>query len=174
MTPKLGWVTNQRFCCSGDIGSGTTISRSPCLPWWKFLCSWARPTILRPMDKLSEWINALICTYVVEFMILQSNGSLGSLSQNSGITQTFIFLWAILLCKNSMDTLLPWEPTSLKQEQDPAVEFLKDRDDQLAKLKQHLTASQNRMMLQADHHLSDKKFQVREKVLLKLQLYVQQ
>lgn len=73
-----------------------------------------------------------------------------------------------------MDTLLPWEPTSLKQEQDPAVEFLKDRDDQWAKLKQHLTAAQNRMMLQADHHLSNNKFQVREKVMLKLQLYVQQ
>jgi len=55
-----------------------------------------------------------------------------------------------------------------------ASEFLQHRDTQLAALKEHLAAAQNRMKLQADRHRSDRQFCVGERVLLKLQPYVQQ
>jgi len=56
----------------------------------------------------------------------------------------------------------------------PASEFLQQRETQLAALKTHLAAAQNRMKLQADRSRSDRHFQVGERVLLKLQPYVQQ
>ena len=48
-----------------------------------------------------------------------------------------------------------------------ASEFLQHRDTQLAALKEHLAAAQNRMKLQADRHRSDRQFCVGERVLLK-------
>lgn len=60
------------------------------------------------------------------------------------------------------------------QEQSPAGDWLLDREAQLAALKRHLDAAQNRMKIQADHHRTDRRFQVGEQVLLKLQPYVQQ
>ncbi|XP_072146410.1 uncharacterized protein [Setaria viridis] len=51
---------------------------------------------------------------------------------------------------------------------------MQEREQQLASLKQHLAAAQNRIKLQADRHRSDRCFQVGEQVLLKLQPYVQQ
>jgi len=58
--------------------------------------------------------------------------------------------------------------------QSSASEFLLTRETQLAILKDHLATAQNRMKLQADRHRSDRQFCVGEKVLLKLQPYVQQ
>lgn len=55
-----------------------------------------------------------------------------------------------------------------------AADFLKERDDQLSVLKQHLSAAQNRMKMQADSKRTDRQFAVGELVLLKLQPYVQQ
>jgi hypothetical protein len=43
----------------------------------------------------------------------------------------------------------------------------------LEKLKEHLANAQNYMKMQADKHMSEKQFQVVEKVLLKLQPYAQ-
>ena len=57
--------------------------------------------------------------------------------------------------------------------QSSASEFLLTRETQLAVLKDHLATAQNRMKLQADRHRSDRQFSVGEKVLLKLQPYVQ-
>jgi hypothetical protein len=53
------------------------------------------------------------------------------------------------------------------------TEFIQDRKQHLEALKQHLIAAQNRMKIQADKKRTDRQFQVGEKVLLKLQPYVQ-
>lgn len=65
-------------------------------------------------------------------------------------------------------------PVLPDNEQSPASSFLQDREAHLAMLKQHLAAAQNRMKLQADRHRTDRVFQVGDKVLHKLQSYVQQ
>lgn len=67
-------------------------------------------------------------------------------------------------------TLLP----AVDNKETSAVEFLKERDDQLVLLKQHLAAAQNKMKMQADNKRTDRQFAVGELVLLKLQPYVQQ
>jgi hypothetical protein len=56
----------------------------------------------------------------------------------------------------------------------PAEQMSADRDEHLARLKNHLAAAQNRMKIQADRKRSDRQFQVGDQVLLKLQPYVQQ
>jgi hypothetical protein len=60
------------------------------------------------------------------------------------------------------------------QEQSEATDIIRDRAAQLANLKQHLAAAQNRMKIQADRMRTDRQFQVGDKVLLKLQPYTQQ
>lgn len=52
--------------------------------------------------------------------------------------------------------------------------LLSDRAAQLEQLKANLATAQNRMKLKADRNRTEKEFQVGEKVLLKLQPYVQQ
>lgn len=69
-----------------------------------------------------------------------------------------------------LGTMLP-VPTDSSS---PVAEFLQQRETQLATLKTHLAAAQNRMKLQADRSRTDRQFQVGERVLLKLQPYVQQ
>ena len=69
-----------------------------------------------------------------------------------------------------LGTMLPVSTDSSS----PAAELLHRRETQLATLKTHLAAAQNRMKLQADRSRSDRHFQVGERVLLKLQPYVQQ
>lgn len=46
------------------------------------------------------------------------------------------------------------------QEQSPAGDWLLDREAQLAALKRHLDAAQNRMKIQVDRHRTDRSFQV--------------
>jgi hypothetical protein len=59
------------------------------------------------------------------------------------------------------------------REQSEATDLLQDREAQLANLKQHLAAAQNRMKMLADHHRTDRQFQIGDSVLLKLQPYTQ-
>lgn len=56
--------------------------------------------------------------------------------------------------EEDLGTFLPLET----QDQNPAVEFLQEREQQLASLKQHLAAAQNRFKLQADRHRVDMSF----------------
>jgi hypothetical protein len=59
---------------------------------------------------------------------------------------------------------------------DPAVplsELIADRAAHLELLKKNLAAAQNRMKLKADRNRTEKEFPVGDKVLLKLQPYVQ-
>lgn len=72
------------------------------------------------------------------------------------------------------DPNLGFFPVLSVSEQSPASDFLQDREAHLEMLKQHLVAAQNRMKIKADRHRTDREFQVGEKVLLKLQPYVQQ
>lgn len=53
------------------------------------------------------------------------------------------------------------------------AEVLADREAQVEHLKQHLAAAQNRMKQKADRLRTEKEFQLGDKVLLKLQPYVQ-
>jgi hypothetical protein len=57
---------------------------------------------------------------------------------------------------------------------DPVSTMLTDRAAQVEQLKMHLAAAQNRMKLKADRSRTEKEFQLGDKVLLKLQPYVQQ
>ena len=54
-----------------------------------------------------------------------------------------------------------------------AGELLQYRQNQLARLKEHLAKAQNRMKQQADKNRTERSFQVGEQVLLKLQPYAQ-
>lgn len=60
-----------------------------------------------------------------------------------------------------------------EQENNVAMDFLQDREAQLAALKQHLATTHNRMKIQADKSRTDRQFQIGEQVLLKLQPYAQ-
>lgn len=55
----------------------------------------------------------------------------------------------------------------------PIPDMVSDKAAQLELLKQHLASAQNRMKTKADRNRTEKEFQVGEKVLLKLQPYVQ-
>jgi hypothetical protein len=50
---------------------------------------------------------------------------------------------------------------------------VQDRVAQMANLKEHLQRAQNKMKVQADRHMSEREFQGRDQVLLKLQPYAQ-
>lgn len=54
----------------------------------------------------------------------------------------------------------------------PAQQMLKDMDDQLVDLKEHLSTALNRMKLLANKKWIDRVFQVGDQVLLKLQPYM--
>jgi hypothetical protein len=64
-------------------------------------------------------------------------------------------------------------PTISPQIQPSLLELIQDRESHLQPLKEHLAAAQNKMKLQADRKRTAMVFQVGDKVLLKLQPYVQ-
>jgi hypothetical protein len=64
-------------------------------------------------------------------------------------------------------------PTVTTDTQPTIVEAIKHRELHLQALKQHLARAQNKMKLQADRKRTELSFQVGDKVLLKLQPYVQ-
>jgi hypothetical protein len=66
--------------------------------------------------------------------------------------------------------LLPFLRPSEHQD---AAEFLKEKQCFIEPLKQKVAKSQNRMKMQADSNRNEQQFQVGEKVLLKLQPYVE-
>jgi hypothetical protein len=70
-----------------------------------------------------------------------------------------------------MNNILPMLSTNGASD---AKQILQERQSRLVDLKHHLPAAQNRMKLQADKRRSDRRFQVGDRVLLKLQPYVQQ
>lgn len=67
-------------------------------------------------------------------------------------------------------SLAPLDPQEVQQ---LVQDMVQDREIHLQSLKQHLLNAQSRMKLQADKKRSDVQFQLGEKVLLKLQPYVQ-
>jgi hypothetical protein len=70
-----------------------------------------------------------------------------------------------------MNNILPMLSTNGASD---AEQILQERQSRLVDLKHHLASTQNRMKLQADKKCSDRQFQVGDRVLLKLQPYVQQ
>lgn len=108
------------------------------------------------------------------FKIHPNNESHGSLWLNCGTIPVTTLLWVVPLkalygYEADLGTLLPLSA----QEHNLALDFLQEKEQQLASLKHHLAVAQNRIKLQADRHRSDRNFQVGAQVLLKLQPYVQ-
>jgi hypothetical protein len=76
---------------------------------------------------------------------------------------------AVYGCEPNMGHL-PMEDNNLQTD---AATLLAERQEHLARLKEHLAAAQLRMKLQADKHRMEKEYQVGDEVLLKLQPYSQ-